>query len=267
MKEQKELFPYSTNQFIVITFLIYSSQRIFSNLNQLGRMSGLHFRSTENLVWGVGQFLNHYYAWHLLPLLMMLYILSKNVKFLNPSPKTSNFIHSFLTISCLLLMAYLTTNILDNGFYSYFKFLGYSVYNLGLLIYMPVALYLLDLFRHENIFKMLMVTLLGVQMVSDLWELPLNLVWHHNTHIYLYMLGTFQHLLIPLIFWFYSFRKNYLEAIKKQWYFMTSLILIATLLTIARLFFVTEGYPCYFVIMSLHVVYAFLIVFIPFHKS
>lgn len=102
-------------------------------------------------------------------------------------------------------------------------------------------------------------------MVSDLWELPLNLFWHHDAHILMYTLGTFQRLAMPLLFWFYTFRQVYSKAIRNRWFLMAPLMLLAVVLTVARLYFIEEGYPCFAVIMGLHGVYTFLLVFVPFH--
>jgi len=272
--KKESLLPYSTSQFVFWVFLIYASQRILGTLAGFARASGVPYRVSVSLFsWGLGRLANYYYAWHLFPLLIILYIVFNNIS-LNPHPKIEKvfavylnptWIYYSLTLLCLTFMGYLGFSILQRGFNSCFTFFDYRVYNLGLLIYVPIALYLLRLFRHENFFKMLIVIVLGVQMVSDLWELPLNLFWHHDTHILLYTLGTFQRLAIPLLFWFYTFRKTYSATFRSRWFLMVPLMLLAAGLTLARLFFVMEGMPCFSVLMSLHIVYAFLLIFVPFH--
>jgi len=264
MKERR-LFPYSTNQFIFLVFLIYYAQAFLGALLLMGQLSGLPPNPPSTLPWGIGRLMIHFYVWHLIPLLMVAQIVFNHFHWRNPFLRLEPFFHRVTTNAALIILAWLGYCLTTGGFYSYFTFLGYRVYNLGLLIYLVVALYLLRLFRHENILKTLIVVMLGVQIVSDLWELPLNLFWHHDAHILMYTLGTFQRLAVPLLFWFYTFRKNYSTTFRSRWFLMVPLMLLAAGLTLARLFFIEEGYPCFSVIMSLHIVYAFLLIFVPFH--
>jgi len=134
IKIKKELFPYSTNQFIFIVFITYYMQEFLGSLLTLGRLSGLPYRYIDNPLWNIGQLIMYFCVWYSFPLLSTLYIISKHIHFVNPFKEISDFIRYFLMLFCIVFIVYLSSNILFNGFYSYFKFMGYSVYNLFICI-------------------------------------------------------------------------------------------------------------------------------------
>ena len=261
-----KLLPYSTLQLILAVFLFYYSEQFCGHLQLYGLLAGLQPAPPSQIPWQLGNFIRHFSGAFLIPSLLLVVLVSrvKRLQVFSFPPKSNRYFH-WLLMGCIsLLMLVSAVSIAFHGPFSCLKFFDYSLANVSLLTYCPLVLYFLYVFRDESFLETVIVVVLGGLAVSTCWELPLNLAFHGETHIFMYATGTFRYVLMPLLFWFYLFRRHYYQLLRNRWYLAAPLMLTITVLTATKISFVMAGYIPLLINISLHVNYAILLVFLPF---
>jgi len=118
-------------------------------------------------------------------------------------------------------------------------------------------------FRRESFLKTVFAVTLGILVVGELWELPLNWVRRGNMHSFIFAVGYLQRY-VPLFFWFWMFRKVYWKFLRQQWYVALPFLGLVILLTRESLVLLPQGVVSVALSFLLHLSYALLLVFLPF---
>lgn len=258
--QQRRFFNYSTTQFIMIVFLIYYLNNFLGRLNGYCVLSGLPRGSLPPFPRSLTYLLRHFFIYHLAPLMLFITIIPKHF-----SLKLPNFhLREASTFILLVSLAFVVVSMVQKGVASHFVFIGYLSPNLTMLVYFTLGLYLLYVFRNEAFSETIFGVVIGVLLVGELWELPLNWVARGNMHPYVFLTGYLQRY-IPFFFWFYIFRNVYLSFLRKQWFLVPPFICAIAFLTMSIIEMSLPMIVINFAVNCLlHLSYALLLVFLPF---
>jgi len=254
-----KILGFSKFQLVLTVFFMYYLQELLGAVTTY--MYALHALnpadSGHGFTWGY--FLKYFYLYDLIPLLLVVMLLTKHFKFKWPDLRP----YQVSMLATLTLTGVAVGSILSEGFTSHMHFLGYYNLNVSVLVYCGVALYLLYVFRGEPFLETLLFVVLGVLVVGELWELPLNLAFSELP--LLIAVPAYLQRYIPLFFWFLIFRGVYSRFLVEKWHFAAFLVLSIGTVTARGILSPMSGFQSAFAGLYLHLAYAALLVFLPFH--
>lgn len=256
---QKEL---TTNQIILAYFIFQSCSLILSfvwrwGINLDSRLLALN--PVKDHMFSVGYAFKIYYVFMLIPTLMILWVVQKELKL-----HYSFFSFHKIVMSCLIaLIIYLVGSIAVFGLHSSFWFFGYNFhFNSTILLYSSIALFVVYILRDKGTVQTLLFASLATFIVSEFWELPLQLSLYEKVNVPTFLIGYINNDL-PLLLWFYIFKDTYINFLRERWYLAVVLVSAIFILTFGDLQPSSVGWGWeYGLVMRLS--YALLLVFMPF---
>lgn len=253
----KRIFDYSVIQLMVLILLSQYVSYLLSVVYGYGVQAGLASSSnpTEALSFGEvfrSNFINHLPYSLLVIILLARYFGKTSMVRLN---------RILLIIVSVLFIVSLSLSFTLSGVDGLFNFLGYRGRNLSLCLYGIVGLFLFYRFRFLDLPTILWIVVVGVLLVGELWELPLNFRYS-KMHPFLFLLGYLRRY-IPFGIWMFEFRKVYLSRanIKLMLAPIFSIILF-NFMVLNTIYVIPSVYLSFLLRMS----WAFLVIFIPFRS-